>query len=240
MSLRTRYRRRAAAGQTQPVFRYPFNTMFFGLWTDDLAWLVGLVWSDGCLFRNTIEVCSKDRDLIERIAVLIGMPNGLRSKNNGKAWRICWTDSGVTDFFRNLGLTPAKSFTAPWPVIPREYQGAFVRGLLDGDGSILLRQTRSGQFAPDLSVSCVGAAPAILTGLTKWLSNRGICYTAAWNRPSLWRVTVFQQESLRRFYDLLYPTRHVSSLQRKRMNYDLWVASPRRSPGRPRNSVSAP
>lgn len=36
-SLRTKYRRRAKKGETQPVFRYPFNEEFFFKWSDELA-----------------------------------------------------------------------------------------------------------------------------------------------------------------------------------------------------------
>lgn len=234
MSRRTEFRRRAAAGLTQPVFRYPFNTKFFASWSNDLAWLTGLVWSDGSLNRNSIEICSKDRDLMEQVALLIGQADGVRPKNGGRAWRVVFTDPGVANFFRGLGLTPAKSLTAPWPAIPDEYSAAFVRGLLDGDGSVQVRNSRPGQQVADITIVWVGAAPNVRRGLCDWLGRHGMRFSDGISHHTVWRVSVKEQASLHVLHHLLYPSPDVPTLRRKRIEYDKWVATPRPRPGRPR------
>lgn len=233
MSRRTRFRRRAAAGETQPVFRYPFNEHFFDNWDDHTAWLLGLIWSDGCLFRNTVEICTKDFQLAELVSAAIEQPDGLRSKNHGSAFRVVFTSKHLTERLRGLGLTERKSLTAIWPEIPREYSAHFVRGYLDGDGWVSMRHERPGQQAPDLAVGFCGAAPLVREGLENWFTSHDLSYYAGISAGRVWRITITNQDSLRKLYDLLYPYDDVLCLHRKNAPYAYWLSIPRARPGRP-------
>ncbi len=238
MSLRTKYRRRAARGETQAVFRFPFNEEFFFTWTDELAWLLGLIWTDGNLNRNSIEVCSKDKCLIEKIAVIIEQKNGVRPKNKGTAWRILFSSTRVRIFLETLGLHPNKSLTIDWPVgLPEEYAGAFIRGALDGDGSVCLTQARSGQKVADLHVYLISASKDFAISFMAHLAQHGINSTLG-ERAGLrqgwatqWRVNVCSQHDLHSLYQLIYPSGDVLSLSRKKALFDQWVNTPRAKPG---------
>ncbi|MFL5657302.1 MAG: LAGLIDADG family homing endonuclease [Ktedonobacteraceae bacterium] len=231
MSQRTLARRRREQGLSRPAF-YPFNEEFFHTWSDDLAWLLGLIWSDGCLKGDSVEIVSKDRDLIEAIVTLIGQEEGVKKRKDAEAWYVCFTSQEVADWLRSLGLTVAKSFSATFPALPPAYEAAFVRGLIDGDGSVDLSSRRPGQQVADLRVRLVGASPAMRDGFSRWLAQYGIPYTASHSHDRVWQVTVTKQESLRVLYRLLYPTPEVSALARKRRPFDLWMATPRARPGR--------
>lgn len=236
MSLRTQFRRKSKAGLTRQ--KIPFNPAIFQTWTDDLAWLTGLIWSDGYLRATTIEICSRDRELIEDVARLL-QSDGIRPKNQGKAWKIAFSSMQVANFFRSLGLTQAKSLTAPWPTIPIHLEAAFVRGLIDGDGSIRLRCDRPGQQVPDLQVYCCGAAPEVAGGLSRWLRKHGIRFCHQHPRhptPGFWRISIGQQESLRILHGLLYSTPQVSCLKRKRAPFDQFITTPRPRAGRPKRT----
>lgn len=234
MSERTKYRRRSAAGLTQPVFRYPFNEAFFDEWSDDLAWMLGLIWSDGCLFGNSIEICSIDYDLMELVSGLINMTDGVRQKNNRTAWRVVFTSKRIAAWLRSLGLTEAKSLTANFPEIPDVHQGAFVRGLLDGDGSVLESFTRKGQQVPDVRIAWVGASPCLRDGLMRWLSENGINAKVGISHGRVWRVTVHQHAAIRKLHGLLYPSLDATCLVRKRVKYEHWMQTPRAHSGRPK------
>lgn len=235
MSRGTQYRRRKAAGLTKPKKHNPINPAFFATWSDDLAWLLGLVWSDGCLQGNYVSITSKDRDLLETVAHLVGKnTSGITAKNGGTAWSIALCSKEVTDRWRLLGLTEAKSLTAPWPDIPPQHQAAFVRGLLDGDGTVYLHQTRAVQQAPDLSVGWVGAAPAVRDGLAAWLSSQNLRHSVGISHHNVWIVRVAHQESLHTLYHLLYPRPDVPALKRKQTAYEFWIQTPRARPGRRR------
>lgn len=235
MSIRTLARRKKEAGLV--TFRtYPFNEDFFQTWGDAQAWIMGLIWSDGCLFRNSIEICSKDRDLLEIVAELIGQEEGVRSKNNGTAWRIVFTSKQTTNFLRSLGLSERKSHTANWPEIPSPYQASFVRGILDGDGSVLTRNSRPGQQVADIEVQFVGAAPQVRDGLFAWLTHHDIHASRGISHHTVWRINISAHKSLRILYSLLYPDAAVPCLRRKRAPFDLWLSTPRPRLGRPKKS----
>jgi hypothetical protein len=235
ISLTTYYRRKRAAGCTNPHPWRAFDESFFFSWSDDLGWLLGLIWSDGCLKRrgNTVEICSKDRDLLETVGRLISMTGGVKPKNHGRAWRIHFSSRAVIEHLRTVGLHEAKSFTIGWPVMPPEYQGAFVRGLLDGDGTMNRTQYRRGQQVPDLRVSLCTASEALRDGAHGWYSSRGVRSTVNRSGPRKWAVDVGRQDSLRKLHSILYPTSDVPCLLRKRQEFDAWIDTPRARAGRP-------
>lgn len=233
-SQRTQFRKRARRGETQPVFRYPWNETFFDHWSDAMAWLLGIIWSDGYLDRgNRVSVCSKDRDLIECIAILISQQNGVRPKNNGRHWSIGFTAPHAADRLRSLGLMTAKSHIIGWPNdLPHAYEAAFVRGLLDGDGTVILSKRRTGQQRPDLRVGLCSASEKLTTGFIEWCSRNGL-KARPYTRGSVHTVLILQQASLRALHALLYPRPDVPCLARKREKYDAWMSVPRARAGRP-------
>lgn len=233
MSERTIYRRRAAAGLTQPVFRHSFDSSFFAEWSDALAWMTGIIWSDGCLFGNTIEICSKDTQLIELAARLISS-DCVMPKNRGAASRLIFTCPNVAKRFRLIGLTECKSLTIAWPEIPTRYEAAFVRGVLDGDGSVQIRKSRPGQQSPDLSVFFYGASELFRDCMLLWLAQNEIRAKHRISHGRVWEISIRHQESLRRLNALIYSAADAPCLLRKRAPFDAWVAAPRAPAGRPK------
>jgi len=240
-SERTQYRERALRGETQAVFRYPWNDRFFDEWSDAMAWLLGVIWSDGYLSAgNRVEVCSKDRDLIESIAQIIAQANGVRPKNGGRHWRIAFTSAHAAQRLRALGLVTAKSHIIEWPVdVPGPYEAAFVRGLIDGDGSVLLSKYRAGQQRPDLIVDFTSASEALALSFFDWCDRHGI-QARHYIRHGVHRLFVRQQASLRALHALLYPQPHVNCLARKRRVFEAWMEIPRVRSGRPKPACQVP
>lgn len=232
MSKRTLHRRKKAAGLVfPPTPNYP-DLNFFSSWSSELAWMIGLIWSDGCLSGNTVEICSKDFQLIDLVMSLTGGRYGL--KNQGQHLRITFTSKEITNFLRSVGLTERKSLTVEWPKMPTEYMGDFMRGLIDGDGSVLIREDRPGQQVPDLVVQLVTASQNLRSGIAQWFDNQNIRYGLSYRDMGngLWKFSVRHQESLRTLYRLLYPSDHVVCLHRKYNPYSVWMDTPRIRSGR--------
>lgn len=237
MSARTLARRKKEAGLVkvrQPSF---LNEKFFDVWSPELAWVVGLIWSDGCLYGNTVDISSKDFQIIELVLALIGGRYAL--KNRGEHLRVHFSSKHVATFLRSIGLTEKKSLTIAWPKIPVEYEADFMRGLIDGDGSVISRSDRPGQQVPDLRVQLVTASALLRDGVANWLERNNISFTLYVRKDTnpLWRFTVLRQESLRTLYTLLYPQTDSVCLHRKRIPYDLWISTPRRQSGRPKKVI---
>lgn len=233
MSLRTMYRRRAAAGLAKPVKKYFFNEEFFLEWSSNLAWLLGIIWSDGCLYRNTVEISSKDRQLIDTIATLIDHNVGAVPKNEGRHWRIVLSSKCMADRLRLLGLHPKKSFSIQMPQgLPEMYLGDFMRGVFDGDGSIGLRKTKSrtGQRVEDCMIYICGASEQLKDSIKLWMVTNGVTFNERY-RGSCWRLSVFRQASLIKIFTLFYHSENLPSLNRKRDIFVQWFTTPRYQAG---------
>lgn len=110
--------------------------------TELIKWyLVGLIASDGCLDKKNkrVEITLKDYEFFDKLKRLINIPNKIGTrifKSGEKAHYIRISDKSFYDFLLSVGLTPTKSFTIGELKIPDEYFGDFLRGEIDGDGSI--------------------------------------------------------------------------------------------------------
>ena len=67
----------------------------------------------------------------------VGVP--IRPHTGGyghRGHRIAWSDRRFYDWLTTVGLTPAKSLTLGPLAIPDDYFADFLRGCIDGDGSV--------------------------------------------------------------------------------------------------------
>jgi hypothetical protein len=226
-SPRTLVRHRKALGLVEPCKRYFINEAFFFEWSHSLAWLLGLIWTDGSLTGQSIGITSKDKDLLDTVALLISHNVGPVPRMQGKYWNINFSSRIVADHLRSFGLHRTKSFTIAWPInMPSEYDAAFVRGCLDGDGYVSLTQSRRGQQVADLTVGWCGASP-LRDGLRTWLQSHQLRYCHVQKRTTVWAVNITHQASLRKLYHLLYPDDSVPRLRRKYVNFHRWLITPR-------------
>ena len=112
------------------------------VWTERLAYAVGLAATDGNLSGDRRHLCfdSSDAQLVEAFLYCIGRPityKPRRTRTGGIAYRAAFSDVELYRWFETVGLTPAKSLTLGGIDVPDEFLMPLVRGLLDGDGSIV-------------------------------------------------------------------------------------------------------
>jgi hypothetical protein len=94
-------------------------------WSPDVAWVVGL----------------KDLDLLESARRCLALSNRLvrvRSNWGSCGYRLQWRNRAFYDWLIAIGPTPRKSLTIGPLRIPDEYFADFMRGCIDGDGTILV------------------------------------------------------------------------------------------------------
>lgn len=203
------------------------------------AWLIGLVWSDGWIDKNTVGVTSVDRRVLEQDACSVLGASGVIHPHSSHESAIVlrFASEPIADKLRSIGLHESKSLTIEWPTgITGELKWPFIRGLLDGDGWASLGKHRDGQQAPSLSVGWCGGSSALMRKLASVLESAGMSVgvRAEDDRENpLYRVVVQEHESLARLHRLLYPRRDVPCIRRKRNKFTRWVLSARVRPGRP-------
>lgn len=112
-------------------------------WSPQLAYAVGLITTDGNLSSSGrhIGFTSKDEELALLYKEALALKNKLGKKARGgssvkKYFVVQFGDIAFYEFLLNLGLTPRKSRTLKSLEIPHRYFAAFLRGCIDGDGSI--------------------------------------------------------------------------------------------------------
>src|SRR3989338_733499 len=111
-------------------------------WTTDLAYCVGLLATDGCLYNDSrhISFVSSDIQLVKLFKNLLKLSNRISYKTSGSSGKKCpHIQFGSVVFYKwliEIGLTPRKSLTLGPLKIPDKYFLDFTRGCFDGDGSI--------------------------------------------------------------------------------------------------------
>ncbi len=115
-------------------------------WSSELAYVVGLIATDGNLSsdRRHLSIVSKDVDLLETVRRCLHLTNRITKSTGGfgTCHRVQWSDRVFYDWLLGLGLTPAKSLTLGPLAVPDEYFADFFRGCIDGDGTVLVYTDR--------------------------------------------------------------------------------------------------
>lgn len=212
--------------------RYARETRSF-IWTAELAWVVGLIATDGNLSRrNGMSITSKDRDLLETVQSCLGLRTGLGVCKNGQGLlysKLQWRDGSFYAWLTELGLTPAKSLTLKPLAVPDEYFHDFLRGCIDGDGSIVVytdryHTTKNERYVYErLYVSVVSAsrpfADWLLLTARRLLDVRGTVRVSIKARPDrphpVYAVRFAKRDSIR-VLRWIYYSDDVPCLARKR------------------------
>jgi hypothetical protein len=111
-------------------------------WSPELAYAVGLMATDGNLSgrKGQLSLVSKDLDQIETLRRCLQLEARVSRvpSTAGCLHKVQWHDRGLYNWFLSIGLTPAKSRTLGPLAIPDRLYADFVRGCIDGDGSIVV------------------------------------------------------------------------------------------------------
>ncbi|MBI2047605.1 MAG: hypothetical protein HY433_02245 [Candidatus Liptonbacteria bacterium] len=110
-------------------------------WNPELAYAIGLLVTDGCLSNDGRHIImrSSDFDLLETFKNCIKIDNRIcRTVNkNVYSYRVQFGNVQFYNWLMKIGLKPAKTYTIKEIKIPDVFFKDFLRGHLDGDGSIL-------------------------------------------------------------------------------------------------------
>lgn len=113
-------------------------------WSSDIAYAIGLIATDGNLSKDKrhISLTSTDKLLLKTFKKCLGIKNRICHNPSGSysqkpAYKVTF---GNVIFYKKLlkiGLMPNKTFIMGPLNIPNKYMPDFLRGHIDGDGSII-------------------------------------------------------------------------------------------------------
>jgi hypothetical protein len=106
-----------------------------------MAYILGYWFADGNMYRQhscqsyVVSIGSKDVAHLERMRTHIGVGKLTRITGSDVFKLVICRKQAFDDLLR-LGGSERKSLTLQWPAVPTEYLPHFIRGYIDGDGSL--------------------------------------------------------------------------------------------------------
>lgn len=205
-----------------------FKEATFEALTSDSAWLLGLLWSDGNVYKNSVSVVSMDEQLIRDAASVLCLSNGVYQRKDSKAWTIRFTSKKMVEDLARLGMTAAKSLTVGWPIgLSPELEWHFLRGVFDGDGCVSFRSKKRNACMIDWS----SGSKRFVDSLIGFLNRMG-CRPGLRVRHNSWgtdtyRVVISNRQGILLAMDGMYPSDHSFCLHRKRDALLEWSQKPK-------------
>lgn len=145
------------------------------VWNRNLAYAVGLIVTDGCLYPDGrhIAFISNDSDLIETFKDCLKITNKVSLRKSGftgklTSFRVQFGNVRLYRWLVGIGLMPNKSKQLNELEVPDSVFFDFLRGHLDGDGSIKRYQDSVYPNSTRLYINFLSASHTHL----EWLRNR--------------------------------------------------------------------
>lgn len=197
-------------------------------WTPEIAYAVGLLATDGNLSPSGrhVSVSSAEGEVLETFLRCVGRRAKIGTVKGGygtHGLRVQIGDVGLYRWLQLIGLTPRKSLTLGSINVPDDVLPHLLRGLLDGDGSIIdstydgTGHAKGGRYRT-LLVRFTTASREHAEWVRERIGTRYGLSGGLWCEDGMYQLTYSKRASLQ-LLPLLYPAPGVPCLQRKR---DVW------------------
>lgn len=216
------------------------NESFFSKWSPAMAYVLGIVYTDGSLLPSKKRVSSrkstvlsdslwirqKEPELLKKILILMNSNAEIflrkrkkyKGRIQGETYYIYIYNIKIYEDLLSLGLFPAKSRKVKFPEIPPKYVKHFIRGCWDGDGSVFYEKRR----AHYLIAHFVSGSQHFIKSLVEHLKKAGLpertIYKTKGRRPSYY--IKYSGYPCKKLYHFLYD--NVPSTQYLERKYSLF------------------
>lgn len=121
-----------------PQQYFSINEGFFNRWSADMAYILGLIITDGCVSRaGTVSLCMNEKELLEKVRQTMDSEHKITlSKHQKGLYNFKFSRKKMTEKLAAFGILPNKSMNVKCPDVPSEFLADFIRGVFDGDGSV--------------------------------------------------------------------------------------------------------
>lgn len=193
------------------------------VWTSELAYVIGLIVTDGSLSKDGrhIVFVSKDLEQIETFARILNLDNKISTKKSSynPQGRYYFTQFGNVKLYRfllDVGLTPNKTKTIGSLLIPKKYFYHFLRGHLDGDGCTYSYWDKRWKSSFMLYTTFVSASKNHIEWIRQQISLfYGINGKVTVHNKSLFYLKYAKTDSIK-LLKILYSHKGIPCLSRKR------------------------
>ncbi|MEW6102118.1 MAG: LAGLIDADG family homing endonuclease [Candidatus Omnitrophota bacterium] len=216
------------------------NPLFKPRWSSNLAYIVGLITTDGNLSKDGrhIDFTSSDFQLIKTFKKCLSLNIKIGRKYGSfagtKSYRLQFGNVKLYRWLLKIGLAPNKTSNLGKINVPRRYFRDFLRGHLDGDGSIVTYIDRQMEYKgvkykyQRLYLTFYSSSPKHLEWLRSTLRyffefKGSLRILGGKNRKiPLWRLRFAKYDSLK-FLSWIYYKPNLPCLKRKRKIADRFL-----------------
>ena len=211
--------------------RIHLNTGFFSTWSREMGYVLGVLYTDGCLHISRfasasrvrrvpmLSVAQKEPELLNKVLALMDCDAKLRYRPRHKYGA---ATAGAVYYFSlqcaemlpdlvRLGMKPRKSLDVDFPDVPDEFMPHFIRGCWDGDGSVYFERKQLKQ----IRASFVSGSKRFIDGMVAALQKAGLPPRTIYVRPGKTPSYYFRferQHCMKLFhflYDGVLPTQYL-------------------------------
>src|SRR3990167_8945773 len=202
------------------------------IWSPNLAYVIGIITTDGNLSNNGrhLNITSKDKEIINKSKICLGINNKIGKKgrgclNNKKYYTLQFGDINFYEFLLKIGLMPRKSKKIKSVMVPKNYFRDFLRGCIDGDGSISISKHKESSHR-QLKIRLYSASPHFMMWIMKKIKNISRCDGGSIYKPknsSVSALSFGKRDSLK-ILKFMYYKDDILCLERKRNIFKKWAS----------------
>ena len=130
--------------------KYNLNENYFEkINSNNKAYILGFIYADGCVYKNYLRIWLSDKDIeiLEFIKLELNYEgkiyNHYSKIKNKKYVGLSISSKKIVNDLIKLGVIRNKTYLSKeLPVYDKKYEGTFLRGFFDGDGSIYSNNNR--------------------------------------------------------------------------------------------------
>lgn len=187
------------------------------------AYFLGLLYADGYNSGNSVILSLVDKEPIIKLAEEVGYSEEIvlvqpRKLTHQIQYKLCLNSGKMCEDLTKLGCMKAKTFLTYLPndlQVPDEFKKHFLLGLLDGDGSIYIKNKV-------YFVKYTGNYELIL-GLSNYIFNKigikGSLVQEKQSQNKIFKITIGGRHQVKKFLDYLYKDVDFC-LERKKAKYE--------------------
>jgi hypothetical protein len=191
--------REQSSGQPR---KHKVNEDFFKVWSHEMAWVLGLIVTDGCIHKklHTISITQKNEEILRLVSKYMNADYVLAPvAKTRKTPTLIINSKEIKADLEKIGICAKKSLTISFPTVPEIYLPSFIRGVIDGDGWV----QKTG-YVMNITTGSKEFAEGLLSVFQSWKLRSEISLQTSSSGNSVYRVWVKGKEVLPELAKIIY------------------------------------